>query len=146
MQDYMTYFNNVDSDNARPAVVDTIADGTGDPKEGTLTFTTTPNNVADASIFGRFCFSHSLTGSNSTVKTIKDVPGTDAKENEIAGTFVGVPGTFVCTSECTVTGDAKGSLTAIGGPWAFSPSGNASNIVVEDVIKDVDYLVLWILD
>ena len=98
----------------------------------------------DASIFGGPLFTFT-TGTTSSQKIISDdsKKTPEVKENEIAGlsTTYQEP-SFVQVHICTVSGDAKGSLTALGGDgiWTFRPSGNCQQIEVQDVIKDLDYL------
>ena len=152
-QAYMMYFGTANApadpgpDNPRPAIVsaiNTTAEGAEDDgiKDGTLTLAGTNSAELgdEAALFGGSVFG--FTG------TTQSVPGdddgdTDAKENERAGTFAGVPGTFTCGatgSSCTLTKNSKGELTGIGAGWTFRPDGTASNIKVQDVIKDADYL------
>ena len=158
-QAYMMFFgasNAADAtpipDNPRPTIVSAIdvPDGDDDPtndnaiKDGTLTLAGT--NTADlddeAALFGGSIFE--FTGTTQTVPGADDGTTDNAKENERAGTFAGVPGTFVCGAGagavCTLTKDAKGKLMGIGAGWTFRPDGTASNIKVQDVIKDADYL------
>ena len=139
---YLTYFGaeNTSGDNARPADVteiDTVDDN--DVKDGTLTLVS--GTVSEASLYGGSLFQFPATAGQSTTKSIvDDAETTTVKENEIGGTFAGVPGTFVCGGTCTAVGNSKGVLESLTGTWTFRPDGTASNLTVSGVIKDVDYL------
>ena len=71
-----------------------------------------------------------------------DVADTDAKENEVTGTFHGVPGTYTCTgnSPCTVMRDMDGVLN-LGQNWTFTPKVLAEGADPHMVaVEDDDYL------
>ena len=72
---------------------------------------------------------------------VEDVENTDADESrdaaEVAGTYQGGEGTYKCTgnTDCTVTVNNKGELTAATDGWIFIP---ASGATVD--VADADYL------
>ena len=56
---------------------------------------------------------------------------------EVAGSYNGAPGTYKCTgtTDCSVTVDAEGKLTAASDGWIFTPDMGATSDV-----QDADYL------
>ena len=69
---------------------------------------------------------------------------TDVMENELPGSFQGVPGTYICTGgACTVDTDDKGALSELGGTWTFTPDEVAEDgdpHMVEAVTPDNTYV------
>ena len=70
-----------------------------------------------------------------------DTATTGVKENEFAGMFNGVAGTFVCSNApCTAVTDAMSKLTLTGG-WMFRPTEkDPMKIMLPGVNYDPDYL------
>lgn len=128
-------------------VVTSAAVGATD--DGTITFNA---NGFDA---GMNANKFASDGFPSTPNTITDFPAdddeTDAIENETAGSFFGIPGTFKCAAGgCTVRTNAEGALTQFTGAWTFTPTrftegdGTATpptGTMVQGVVDDPDYMV-----
>ena len=86
-----------------------------------------------------FDFAHGLTRPNQTNAFDDDEDTTDVNETMpmIQGMFNGVPGTFACTTGCTLVSDGDGKLMTFGGDWTFTADSNA---MVAGVLVDADYL------
>ena len=79
-----------------------------------------------------------------------DTPDVDEGIINVSGSFRGVPGTFTCPSECTVSSDEDSNLDDLGGSWTFTPSGSATGggpttaelaaLMVQGVIPDPDFM------
>lgn len=80
-----------------------------------------------------------LDAGTSSVKTYgrDDAATMDMNEGLVAGTYDGAAGAFECTgiTDCTVTTDAKGAVTAVSQGWTFTPAPGATVDVA-----DADYL------
>ena len=68
----------------------------------------------------------------------------DVNENEVPGSFQGVPGTYICTDgACTVETDGDGALETLDGTWTFTPDEVAEDgdpHMVEAVTPDNTYV------
>ena len=162
---YMAYFAAVNANvatnpNTRPAIVSAITDfaGTDNSRlgkydgdnegEGTLTLGGTFDASAHSKLFGGSLFQSptGATNQKSIPGAMFDPPGDAVAkdgQNEVTGTFSGIPGTFVCgadDSQCTVSFNAKGELTAISNDWTFVPAAAGARGKVMDVVVDRDYL------
>ena len=73
-----------------------------------------------------------------------DAQTPDMKENEFAGTFAGVEGTYICGAGtgnmCSATTNAKGNLMTLTDNWTFRPTAAGARGRVQDVDIDTDYL------
>ncbi len=121
---------------------------------GALTFTAAGFNAGDHA--DKFMGARFPSGVNM-IRDFMDDDDTDAKENEVAGSFFGVPGTFACTGDpCTARTNADGELSAFVGAWTFTPTRftlgaaadatatpptSATGTMVQGVVPDSDYLV-----
>ena len=112
--------------NARDLDADEDADGDGN-KTNDFTALTVKDQVSNIMADG---FS-SATGAASTQSYAFDDSATDDDDEafETAGTYNGAAGTYRCngTSACTVTYDAKGKITTVGGGWIFTPDEGATS-------------------
>lgn len=127
---------------------------TGNGATGELTFTAAGFNTGDHA--DKFMGARFPSGENM-IRDFMDDEETDAKENEVAGSFFGVPGTFACTGDpCTARTNADGDLSAFVGAWTFTPTGftegaaanpggtpptTATGTMVQGVVPDPEYLV-----
>ncbi len=160
---YMKYFARTPADynvNAKPAIVSFITDGSrnnmgvaietangqydaGLVNEGRLTFGAAAVSEDEAGLFDAAPFRFATGEVRTATVPGRDNAVTDAKENERAGTFAGIPGTFICTggqTACTATSDTKGNLASLSDNWVFQPTAAGASGKVADVELDVDYL------
>ena len=101
-----------------------------------------------------------LTAPHQTLPITHDNPATTTVEDSTSytGSFTGVPGTFTCTSTCSVSSDKDGSLSHFVGTWTFTPDGIKDprggnltgdaltaaqmRIMVAGVVPDPDFMIL----
>ena len=126
----------VDTTGAIPTDTDDIV--AFDP--GSALVSTTP---ADATILANMMSASFAPGAgSSTVLTfnaaVADDTGTPEIDEtmaaaEVAGTYNGAMGTYKCTgtTDCTVTVDDKGKLTAASDGWIFTPAAGATSDVAD---------------
>lgn len=165
--DYFEYFDaTIESTAPRPSIVSGITDATSDSdtttpngkydadltgdnlkNEGALAFNVrtgadaaTSVSKDDAALFSAVPFNFSESSSQQT-KQYAPAP-TNPTERTFAGSFAGVPGTFVCgaATTCTTTGNAKGQLIGLSAGWTFRPTRAGAEGKVEGVKLDNDYL------
>ena len=138
--DYQDYYgDDGPADGPGKTVVDNANDhsDTGDDRR-VLTFQADISDEADLFMADAF--------PNAPLQTFtfEDVDDTtDVMENELPGSFQGVPGTYICTNPCSVATDDKGALSVLGGTWTFTPDEVAEDGVdhmVEAVTPDNTYV------
>jgi hypothetical protein len=148
--DFVAVYNNKEADKPtayRTVYADCAVSGDGACEDntgydsiasGVITFDSDPTELSDmimATLFDGI-------QNRGQVQVPVDDAGTDAKENEVAGTFHGVPGTYTCTggSACTVMRDMDGVLD-LGDNWTFTPKVLAEGADPHMVaVEDDDYL------
>ena len=87
-----------------------------------------------------------ITGAHQTIPAPIDdaaTTGVDEAEVSVKGSFNGIPGTFMCESQCTRSSDKDGNLSDLGGTWSFTPTEQKMGedpYIVAGVIPDLDYL------
>lgn len=69
-----------------------------------------------------------------------DTPDVDEAMVRVVGKFNGAPGTFSCDSGCSVSSDADGNLSALGGSWLFTLAPYRERPMIIGAIPDSDYL------
>ena len=154
-QRYAVYFGN-GGDGLDLSFVDSAT--VGDTDDGKVTFAATAD-ISDHS--DRFMASGFPSG-GITGNEISDYPGVDdtetpAVDNEVEGSFFGIPGTFECgggdNAGCTAR-TKDGMLSGLTGAWTFTPTrftaGSAADAnagtpatgtMVPGVVADADYMV-----
>ncbi len=131
-------------------------DGVEGDTDGVLTLSTdqTGNH-------GLFSISFGLDARGQTLDITHDDLDTPTTETSTSykGTFTGVPGTFTCTTTCSVSSDQMdGNLITLTGEWTFKPDGLLDNIggdltgdalaaalmrvMVPGVVPDPDFMIL----
>jgi hypothetical protein len=88
-----------------------------------------------------------ITGPNQVLPAPTDdttTEGVDEAMVSVTGAFNGIPGTFMCPSDCGVNSDEDGNLDEfVGGEWTFTPTELADGAdphIVRGVIPDPYYL------
>jgi hypothetical protein len=73
-----------------------------------------------------------------------DYQTSDASQGprKFSGSFHGIPGEFACQAAgpCTAAADEDGKLSMLSDGWTFVPSASGSELKVQDVILDSDFL------
>ena len=145
------YAGSIPDDHAPWKVVSSTSDAaTGkDMRTVTIGTTTTAEQTAIAKNNDLFSIPALGSGKDASISVVgtDDTSTTDVKENEVAGTFRGVAGMYVCgtTTGCGIQNDDEGKLKALLGAWTFRPdeptgSDTAASIKVAGVKLDTDYL------
>ena len=74
----------------------------------------------------------------------EDFPTAANVDVSLGGTFDGTPGEFKCSGAdaaiCSITTDADGELTSLGGTWTFTPDDGVAATVAKPTQTDGDYL------
>ena len=132
-EEYSDFFPATGSD-IQPGVDTADADGV---------LTIDENEVSDN--HARFIGNFGITGPYQTIPAPTDdntTPDVDEGEVSVEGSFYGVPGTFTCDTGCSRTSDEDGNLSELGGDWTFTPTGMVADLMVQGVIRDMEYLTL----
>ena len=141
-QAYQMYYES--GDVAARDGITSIADnsdiGTGDDAymANVITFSDDVSDISDEIVATRFRVGNDITASGTFTD---DEDTEDLKENEVIGSFNGIPGTYICTAgNCTIGTDENGRVDTFTGTWTFTPTEAGSKMMVQDVIPDADFL------
>lgn len=141
-QAYQMYYER--GDVAARDGITSIADnsdiGTGDDAymANVITFSDDVSDISDEIVATRFRVGNDITASGAFTD---DADTEDVKENEVTGSFNGIPGTYICTAgNCTIGTDENGRVDTFTGTWTFTPTEAGSKMMVQDVIPDADFL------
>ena len=128
-EEYNTYYADKDD---HTIISDAVADGA----TGVVTVTLESDVSAAADLFNVGDFD--LTAINQTATFNDDAATLEVNEREVAGTFHGVSGTFICPADgCTAVSGDDGSLETLSGSWTFTP---------DDVAEDADpHMILGVI-
>lgn len=147
--EYSTYFD---------SSTETAARGYSTNTDGVLALTI--GDAANPVTRTLYSINFGLTAAHQTLPITHDDPDTTDVETSTSytGSFTGVPGTFTCTTTCSVSSDKDGNLSHFVGTWTFTPDGIKDprggnltgddltaaqmRIMVPDVVPDPDFMIL----